>query len=203
MPQANLSDSPILRVKCEEKQGVVERSIYPIALTRENLGTFWEKARVYPNLFSEELKDDFQTFLGIFLEQNGDSITARGLLWRIDNFVGVFYLTDIYPERDAICHFTFFDGRIHGRVKLAQAMLSYVFNKYKFRRLSAQVPMFVASSTLEFIQRVGFTLEGRKRSSTPYKGQWYDTKLFGILSHHEVETWERSPQLLEAVSPQA
>lgn len=202
MTQANLNDSPILTVSCKEKHGVFERSIYPIQLTKENLATFWEKARVYPNLFSEELKDDFTTFLSIFLEQDGDNIDARGLLWRIDNFVGVFYLTDIYPERDALCHFTFFDGRIHGRVDLARAMLSYVFNKYKFRRLSASVPMFVVPATVEFVQRVGFLLEGRKRNSTPYKGEWYDTKQFGILSH-EVETWERSPQLLAAVNPQA
>lgn len=201
MLPANLSDkdAPILCVTCKEKHGNADRRVYPISLTRENLGTFWEKARVYPTLFAEELKDDFVTFLGIFLDQEGDKISSRGLLWRVDDFVGVFYLTDIDPEHDAVCHFTFFDGSITGRDALARAMLSYVFNKYKFRRLSANVPTFVMPAAISFIQRVGFKKEGRKRQATSYNGEWWDTLQFGILAD-EVPTWEQSKKQLEAVS---
>ena len=191
----NDNDAPILCVTCDEKQGPVKRCVYPFQLSRDNLLLFWERARVYPTLFTEEIKNDFQRFLSIFLAQEGDRVNAKGLMWKVDNFTGVFYLTDIYPERDAVCHFTFFDGRIHGRDALAKAMLSYVFNKYKFRRLSAEVPMFVVPAAISFVQRVGFKREGRKRNSTPFNGEWYDTLQFGILSH-EVTTWERNQPLL-------
>lgn len=198
----NDSDTPILCVKCPEKQGEVNRCVYPFSLTRENLGVFWERARVYPTLFSEELKNDFQKFLSIFLAQDGDKVEAKGLMWRVDNFTGVFYLTNIEPGRDATCHFTFFDGSIRGRDELAKTMLSYVFYKYRFRRLSAEVPLFVVPAAISFIQRVGFRKEGRKRNSTPFGREWYDTLQFGILSH-EVMTWEQSQPLLAVVNQSA
>lgn len=174
--------NPILSVECVEAKSTVTRNVYPMKLTRDNLLLFWEKARKYSTLFSQEIKDDFNKFLDVFIGQEEDgSIVSRGLLWVIDDFVGVFYVTDIRPEEDALVHFTFFDGRIRGRDELAKRMLKYVFHHYQFRRLSAKAPLFVVPATLHFIERIGFKKEGRKRKSSYYNGEWFDTIHFGIL----------------------
>lgn len=179
--------NPILSVECHEPKGVVTRHVYPMKLTRENLAVFWERARKYPTLFTQEIKDDFNKFLNVFVGEENGVLTARGLLWVIDDFVGVFYATDIQPGSDAVVHFTFFDGRIHGRDILAKRMLSYVFHYYGFRRLTAHVPMFVVPATLHFVERIGFKKEGRKRKSSYYNGEWFDTIHFGILADEATE----------------
>jgi RimJ/RimL family protein N-acetyltransferase len=178
--------NPILSVECDEVKSVVTRNVYPMKLTRENLLKFWEKARKYPTLFTKEIKGDFDKFLDVFIGEEDGVIVSRGLLWVVDDFVGVFYATDIKPEQDALVHFTFFDGRVKGRAPLAQAMLRYVFYHYQFRRLTAHVPLFVVPAAVNFVQQVGFKKEGRKRKSSYYNGEWYDTIHFGIL-REEVE----------------
>lgn len=174
---------PILSVRLQERDLDVVRSVYPMQLDRESLRIFWEKSGKYHTLFNKELKADFNRFLSIFVSETPDGgLEGKGLLWRIDDFVGVFYLTDIDPEGDALCHFTFFDGRIHGRDVLAKALLKYAFDKYRFRRLSVQLPMYVVPAALHFVERIGFKREGRKRKSTLFNGEWFDTMQYGILS---------------------
>lgn len=185
MSVANLTVEPVVSVICPEKRGAIERNVFPMRLDQQSLQTFWTKARKFPTLFSKEINDDFTKFLSLFLEQLPDgNVEPKGLLWRIDDFVGVFYLTDIdLVALDAKCHFTFFDGRINGRVDLAKAMLKYAMEKYHFRRLSAEVPMYALPSAHSFVRWTGFKVEGRKRLASLYKNHWYDTVLYGVLNN--------------------
>lgn len=184
MSQASLSVNPVVSVVCPEKAGPIERHVYPMTLDRDSLLKFWMNARKFPTLFSKEINDDFQKFCSLFLEEvTPGKIESKGLLWRVDDFVGVFYLTNIdFNNADALAHFTFFDGRIKGRVDLARAMLKYAMKKYEFRRISAELPMFALPSAHKFIEWTGFKVEGTKRLSSYYKNRWYDTVQYGVLN---------------------
>lgn len=180
---------PILVVPCPEPDGLVERSVFPMILTPENLQTFWEKSRQFKYLFDKNVNDDFRKFCELFLYNgpNGE-LQPNGLFWLVDDFVGVFYMTRIVPSVDAEVHYTFFDRRHRGRHQLALEMIQYVFRKYNFRRLSVEIPLYSTEHTFRFIDALGFKKEGRKRKAIWHNDDWFDVALFGILKE-EALNW--------------
>lgn len=177
-----IPNKPVIVVTCDEPEGKIERSVYPMYMTKENLLMFWDKAKEFKSLFWTDIKDE-KDFMNILMYDAPDNtVEARGLFWVIDDFVGVFYLTDIKPMIDAKVHYSFFDRRQKGRSDLVRKMLEYAFNRYKFRRLSAEIPMHASRSVFNFAESVGFRAEGRKRKAVQYKDDWFDVKMFGILS---------------------
>lgn len=173
----------VITVECNEpKLGKVIHTIKPMVFSVENLKTFWEKSRQFKTLFTEEVGQDFKKFLELFLTEHEDgTIEPRGLFWVMDDFVGVFYMTEIIPEVDAIVHYTFFDRRQKGRSELIRAMLKYAFAKYNFRRLTVEVALYASVATMKFVEEVGFKKEGRLRSKVRYADRWFDLNIYGIL----------------------
>lgn len=155
-------------------------------LSRENLLSFWEKARQFRTLFGTEINDDFHKFCEMFISIEDSEPRAHGLFWRVDDFVGVVYLTHI-QEFDAQVHYAFFDRRHHGRQLLVRRLLQYGFEKYGFRRLSCEIPYF-ARGTFQFVEEVGFKNEGRKRKAVPFDGEWFDVRCYGVL-REEASKW--------------
>lgn len=178
-----MTDTPALSVECDEKGGKVVRNVYFTRLTPENIRKFYTKQLKYPTLFEKEVREDFNKFMNIFLGfgDNGELI-GKGLLWHVDDFIGVFYITEITSDNEAQVHFTFFDGRIHGRNVLCKEMIRYVFERYNFNRLTAIIPTFVNETTHRFVQHIGFKREGCKRKASYYNGRYYDSIIYGILS---------------------
>lgn len=190
---------PIFSCICPEPEGSIIRYVYPMPLTPQNVKLFWEKARVFKTLFTKELNQDFHSFTETLLSGDVDNVTSNGLFWRVDDFVGIFYVTDI-TEYDANIHYTFFDRRHKGRHNLVRSMIKYGFNKYGFHRVSAAIPYHVSKKedkdkealnqgVFSFIKSVGLVPEGRKREAALFDGEWFDVQLFGILKQ-ETEKWE-------------
>lgn len=177
-----MSDEKVITATCTEPEGNIERSVYHVEFTRENLLSFWEKARQFRTLFAVELNDDFPTFMDIFVGEVNGAPTAKGLLYRIDDWTGAFYLSNIRPGLDGHVHFGFFDRRLKGREELAKEMLSYIMYYYQFRRLTATIPLYVKSATLRFVSDIGFKPEGRMRKVFRYKGEYFDSMVYGLLS---------------------
>lgn len=171
---------PVVTALCREPEGDIVRSIYPMPLTMGNLKEFWDRAKNYRTLFTDEIAGDFKKFCELFISQEENKLKAHGLLWRIDDLVGVYYMTHIYPT-DAQVHYTFFDRRHKGREHITRRLLAWAFEHYGFRRLSTEIPMYASKHTFGFVYRVGFKLEGRKRKAIHYKGDWFDVSLYGIL----------------------
>ena len=171
----------VLTCECDEPEGIVNRSIYPMILTPRALKEFWERARHHNTLFSADVRGDFKTFLELFLHElpSGD-IECHGLFWVVDDYIGVYYMTDIKPGVDAQVHYSFFDGRHKGRVNMSRMLLKHAFDEYKFHRLSASIPLY-AQPALMFVEKMGFKKEGRKRSFAWHNNQWFDVNLYGIL----------------------
>jgi RimJ/RimL family protein N-acetyltransferase len=171
---------PVLSVPCKEKKGTIIRKAYPLIFTAENLATFWEKSRQFPVLFGKKLEsiEDFSRYF--FTEKNG-SPWLTGLFWVVDDFVGVFYLTEIFHEQ-ADAHFTFFDKRLEGREELTREMMRHVFREFpSLIRLNVSLPCYVNEKVFQFVSKVGFKMEGKKRSCAQWKGKWFDAIQYGIL----------------------
>ena len=183
---------PIFSYDCPEPKGIVRRYVYPMCFTMDNLRRFWEHASKFRVLFSEEVKD-FHTFCEYFMSMEGETLSAHGLFWRVDDFVGVYYMTHI-EKNDALIHYSFFDRRHRGRQELTRMMIRYVFDKYGFRRLSAAIPHFANTENektlgaFQFIRQVGLKQEGIKRKAIMFNGDWFNVANFGVLKE-EAEAW--------------
>lgn len=180
---------PILVAPCTEPGGTVIRSVYALQLTPENMKIFWEKARKFNHLFDEEVRGDFKKFAALLLsDAPTGGVQANGLFWVIDDFVGVFYMTRIRPGVDAEVHYTFFDRRQNGRVHLTKEMLRYAFQKYAFRRLSVEIPMYASAHTFTFVTALGFRREGKRRKAKWFNDAWFDVQQFGLLREELLES---------------
>lgn len=185
MTQA-LAETAIVSAICHEPEGDVERFVYPMPLTLDNLRTFWQKSEDFTTVFGEEIKGDFKKFCELFISQDGEKFRAHGLFWVIDDFVGVYYVTHI-TEVDCQVHYTFFDRRHKGREDLTKALLRYGFESFGFRRMSVEVPMYASSHTFGFTAALGFKREGRKRKCIQYKGEWFDAACYGLLREEAID----------------
>jgi RimJ/RimL family protein N-acetyltransferase len=150
-------------------------------LSLNNLQSLWDKSRQFHVLFNEEVSNDFEKFMQLFINWGPSGVTSNGIFYVVDDFVGVFYMTEMKPGVDAQVHFSFFDRRLRGRLELMRAMVRYCFEEYKFHRLSTEIPLYIKHFSLDFLEALGFKYEGRRRQATQYKGEWYDRKLYGIL----------------------
>ncbi len=172
---------PILIATCNEPEATITRSIYPVDFSISNLHSVWEKARPFKNFLNEEVADNFGSFVELFVtDVGGGQVIADSLLWRVDDFVGLYYLTDI-REFEATAHFTFFDRRFRGRLDMTKQMLKYVFDRYGFQRLNVYIPMYAKPATETFVRMLGFLQEGRKRKAVYFHDDWFDIKMFGLL----------------------
>lgn len=180
--------TPIIKLVCDEPEGDIERAIYPVDLSFANLTTMWEKSIPFKNFLGKEVRDNFAAFVECFVQDPGNGqFVTDSLVWRIDDFVGLYYLTDI-RETEATAHFTFFDRRFRGRLKLTKSMLKFLFIKYGFQRLNVEVPTYASPATANFVRMLGFLQEGRKRKAVHFNSDWFDVKTFGILREEVIPT---------------
>jgi len=172
---------PVLKVVCTEPEGAITREVRFMKFSVGNLRTLWEKASQFDTLFGEEINSDFKKFLEVVIRVGADGIEPTGLFWVVDDFVGMFYLTHIIPECQADVHYSFFDRRHKGRVRLVKEMLKYAFQHYGFVRVNAWIPVYATDQAFKFVGQLGFKDEGKKRKGAYYKGKWFDVVLFGML----------------------
>lgn len=196
-----IQENLLFTARCKEPSGDVMRHVWVCKLTTENITKLWEKFSQFPLLFGYNLRsrDDF---LNYFLDLKGNQIVTKGIFFVIDDFVGVYYMSDIVLSEDAVVHYSFFDRRHHGRVELTKAMIKYVFENYGFQRLTTWIPMNTAQhrdnpkfiNAFQFAKSVGFQYEGRKRKCIKFKGEWFDMKLYGILRDEVLVAGHDKPQ---------
>ena len=185
-----MSIDPVVTHICNEPKGDVERSIRLMPITPDNLYHFWDRAKIHKTLFFEEIHEDFTKFLNLILyNSDKDNASAKGLFWVMDDFVGMFYMTDIIPGEDAAAHFVFFDGRFKGRTGLAREMLYYIFNQFKFNRLSVRIPVYVRPVVVSFVKELGFQVEGKLMKKTWFDNKWFDLLLLGLLKENFLRSY--------------
>jgi len=153
----------------------------------------------------------YDQFLEFFItptsnRSDPDFFKSKGICARVDDYVGIFWLTDInlqHPPHDASIHYTFFDRRTNGRLNLCRKAIEYVFDWYGFNRLWTQVPLF-SKPTLKFVEDIGFRKEGRIRQNREYKGNKFDSNLYA-LTRDEVlmgSAWPREQEWAQTTKPE-
>lgn len=180
----------ILSITCNEPEGTKVRHIRPLILSRENLIRLYESYRGFRNVMNVEHRNDFNRFASLFLEQEGNKVGARGLIWVVDDFTGIFYLTDVdinpgaaNPISNATAHYIFFDRRHKGRELLVKAMIRWVFEQLHLRRITVKVPLYATDSTFTFVEKaLGFKKEGRIRRALWFDNKWFDVNIYGLLA---------------------
>jgi RimJ/RimL family protein N-acetyltransferase len=165
---------------CREPEGDFLRIATPFLFTPDNINELWNKVNKFPTLMGKEI-NDLADMVDFFVKDHGNgSLESRGLCAQIDDLVGIFWLTDIEWPKQASIHYTFFDRRHKGRIDLCKEAIKYIFSKYKFHRIYTQVPLY-ARAPMKFVESIGFIKDGRLRSNTYFKGEWYDSNVYSIL----------------------
>jgi RimJ/RimL family protein N-acetyltransferase len=148
----------------------------------ENISKLWEAASKFPILFGKELTSP-QDFIDQFIKYDkAGNPDSTGLVFIVDDFVGAFYLTDIYDDQ-VEAHYSYFDRRFRGRVELGKMMLKWVFTTFGFARINAKIPVHVGTAPFEYARKLGFVPEGRLREAASWKGERFDVVPLGILRH--------------------
>ena len=170
----------VLECVCDEPNNKVVRFVRPTKLTLEHFQFIWEKLSQFDVLFNDWTRGDFKAFVDRFIQKTEDgTYICPSLMWDVDD-VGLFVLSNVRPAISAEAHFTFWDRRFSGREDLCRAMLQYVFDRYKFKRIEVRIPIY-ARPALAAVERIGFIHEGRLRDSVLYKDNWHDVNLYSML----------------------
>lgn len=164
---------------CNEPEGEVLRTVRLLEFTKENLDRLYQQISKFPTFMGVEVKS-YEDMLRFFVTDNNGKFEAKGLCYVIDDFIGLFWVTDIIGIWEASVHYTFFDRRHKGRVDLCKKALTYTFEVFKFHRLHTAVPI-TSVRVLAFIESLGFVKVGRLRKNRLYKGKFYDTCIYDML----------------------
>lgn len=170
----------LFTVECPEPSGPVVRSVRQAALSVERLRYYHDRLGRFETIFNEYVGRDFESYLSIFVRQEGDDLFATSLVWEVDD-VGLLYLTDMRPSFDALAHFTFWDGRMRGRAPLLREAAVYAIKCLGFHRITAEIPMYIKPVVLSVVEQAGFVKEGRKRAVSLYRGNWFDATVYSLL----------------------
>lgn len=175
-----MDDNILFSSVCDEPNLTIERKVYPIQFDLPTLDKLWNRVKLFPTLMGVEVKNFGDMWNFFITELPNDEIRGKGLCVVVDDFIGIFWLTDIEWPRQASIHYTFFDRRHKGRIDLCKKAIIYVFEKYKFHRLYTTVPLYAAPA-LNFVEKLGFKKDGRLRSNTYFKNDWHDSNIYSIL----------------------
>lgn len=117
----------------------------------------------------------------------------------VASLVGVIYLTNIVPGRDARAHYVFFDGRLKDKTELLQNLISWTFEDHPeigwqaLQRLTVEIPDFAGALARHATRRLGFggdfthklgaattiPVEGIRRGALTWRGLPRDLLLLG------------------------
>ena len=176
-------DQPVsvLTVECREPGGPIVRTVTEGVISFERINYLWEKLSQFDTLFNDFVRGDFSRFVQHFVKQDAaGNPMPTGLVWDVDD-VGIFFLTEMMPLNSGLAHFVFWDKRFRGREELCRKMLKMAFDELQFHRIRVEVPLY-ANFTIQAVERIGFTLEGRQRQAIKYKGDWFDVNMYSMLA---------------------
>lgn len=165
---------------CDEPEGSILRTVRHFEFNQENLDKLWNKISMFPSFMGSEIRTYTDMIKYFTTIDSGNRVIPKGLCLVVDDFVGIFWMTDIKQLHEASVHYTFFDKRNRGRINLCKKALEFAFRHFHFHRLWTQAPV-PAAYVNKFIQALGFIKFGTARRNTFFKGRFYDTNMYDVL----------------------
>jgi RimJ/RimL family protein N-acetyltransferase len=176
-------EQPVLEFGCYKDQKIIHR-VYPLELSIQNLERLWKIISPYKTVWGYEHLNDFWKFVSFMVDlQDDNTAKSRGLFWVMDDFAGVFFLTNIDPGMMAQFHYGFFKPLGVCKKMVITELLGYYFDKYKLHRISMEAPLYMAKHSFSFIESLGFKWEGREREARLYDGKYFHVNHYGLLVH--------------------
>jgi hypothetical protein len=174
-------DDSVVTMQCLRRPHRLHE-VKPLLLSVESLREVWEAGRQYKTIFGHDYENDFWKFVAFIVDlEDGQLAKARGLPWVLDDYAGLFYLTNIIPGFSGTFHYCFFKYPCACSLHLINKMLGYLFNKYELHRISMEAPLYMTKGTFSFIEQLGFTWEGRERSARLFDGRYFHINHYGLL----------------------
>ena len=164
---------------CDEPEGIVTRTVRPIEFTPDNLIKLYNQISKFRTFMGKEIHN-LDDMIRFFVSEENGVYKPRGLCMVVDDFVGLFWLSDIDGIFEASVHYTFFDRRHKGRIGLCKKAIEYTFNTFQFHRLTTNVPV-TQPDTIKFVKKLGFVEIGTSRQNRIIRGRYYDTCNFDLL----------------------
>jgi hypothetical protein len=140
--------------------------------TQANLKLVWEKLNLFPILFDDSVRGDYEWFLKEMFDSDSIILLAGDY--------GICRISNIIPHRECEVHLVFWDRRFKGRLEECRLGLKWLFLTLDLVRASISIPS-IAHSTITFTKAMGFKKEGIRRVSWRVNGKYLDTIEFGIL----------------------
>lgn len=179
-----------IEFQCSRDKNVTHR-VQPMILSLDNIERIWKVGKQYRTIFGQDYGDDFWKFVSFFVTLNdNEPAKANGLFWLVDDFAGMFYMTNIDPTVDAMVHFAFYKPMGACKTPLIRLALKYCFDKYQFHRISTEAPLFAAKHTFKQIEELGFVWEGRRRAARYFDGKYFHVNYYGLLREEFEKKWD-------------
>lgn len=182
----------------QERGRQIEHEIWLMEFHLENLKRLWEKSKVHRILFNDDVNGDFHKFCNIFFGETTDGrVEGKGVVYIMDDFVGMMFISNI-TSRECTLHFSFFDG--HLRLDISKETLKFIFDEYGFDRISTGIVPFASHRVKDFVEKLGFKFEGKKRKALLYKGGVFDLHQYGLLKeeffalHYGETKWDTTKE---------
>lgn len=174
-----------IEILSREFDDKVNRTVWLMPYTVENISKLWDKAKQHRILFHDDINGNFHAFLNTFLTIDGSngSITGKGLTYIVDDFVGAFLMHNI-SRYDAVVSFSFFDAML--RYDVTRAMIKYAFEEFDFNRMTTEIVPYANKRVFKFVETLGFQHEGVKRNAHIYKERKYDLVQYGIIKERVI-----------------
>jgi hypothetical protein len=135
----------------------------PFGLSDENATKLLEGLVNLPNTVSVPCNNgERKVFLaGVITDPSNRAWTV----WHGSDLMGMLLLTNITPNVDALCHFAFFDRQLFGRKALIWNMIGVIFKELQLRRISVEIPEYLAPLIRFVRSKLHFKYEGEGLTS--------------------------------------
>lgn len=166
----------------EDPRDVV-RAARPMVLSSDEVVRLWFRLSRFPILFASPQEANFRNFSAIIRDE-------YSVLIEFDD-IGMALISDIVPGIQATIQISFWDSRLKGREPLIRALVRWVMETLRVRRVSAPVRAD-ARAVRAFYERCGLYFEGALKNWLRKGDQYYDLYLYGITAEESTDVlWQR------------
>jgi len=165
---------------------VGEIEAQPVVVDGAMLAVLWDRMSQFPILFSTTKETSFPAFRSII--EDPDTLLILFKKEGLQEPLGLGMVYDETPGIEAQLQVSFFDRQLKEREPITREFVKWVIEERKVRRVGVHVRAD-AKNFRDFLERVGFYLEGIKKNWVEREERLYDLHLYGITQTECDQLW--------------